>query len=119
MKIICECTHGAFHTCCVTVCFLQQGTFDLGICVCFHACSLTRMCSVCLIRSIWPLRLSSGAPGVNVSQNPSLSRPPEALNRLCVSVCVYSVAGRGKHSSGESHYELRVCEMGVVLMCVY
>ncbi|KAK2890864.1 hypothetical protein Q8A67_013507 [Cirrhinus molitorella] len=43
----------------------------------------------CLIWSIWPLRLSSGAPGVNVSQNPSLSRPPEALNCICVSVlCV-------------------------------
>lgn len=71
-------------------------------------------CALCvcgsLILSIWPLRLSSGAPGVNVSQNPSLSRPPEALTRLCVSVCVYSVAGRGKHSLGESHYELRVRE---------
>lgn len=82
-------------------------------------CMCASLC-VCgnLIWSIWPSRLSSGVPGVNVSQNPSLSRSPEALNRLCVSVCVYSVAGRGKHSPGESHYELRVCERGCVYMCV-
>lgn len=127
-KVICKCTRGPFHTCCVTV-FLFC-SMAVSICayqfVFMRVCSRTRICAfLCacgnLIWSIWPFRLSSGAPGVNVSQNPSVSRPPEAL--VCTYVCLFvctNLAGSGKQTPPlqKPLWTLCVCKRGRVYVYV-
>lgn len=86
-----------------------------------HACACVRLC-VCVAASYGPSGLCVCHLECQVSVCPRtplfliLQRPWTAC--VCLSICVYSVAGRGKHSPGESHYELRVCERGCVYVCV-
>lgn len=89
IKIICECAHGAFHTCCVTVCFLQH--LSLFSCmfaythVCVSVCVWqTHMVHLAFASVIWSARCQCVPEPLSFSS----SRGPEPHVCVCLFVCI-------------------------------
>ncbi len=125
MKIICECTHGAFHTCCVTLFFGSMAVFICAYEFVFmhvhvHACACVHLC-VCVATSYGPSGLRVCHLECQVSMCPRtplflvLQRPWTAC--VCLFVCI--ALQEDANTALVKVIMNCVCVKGVVFTCVY